>query len=169
MGHGHGGTGCRDPCNDAREQCGVHRPGVGIGLRANPIAKACAGRATANRNTTTSSMLPDQSEPPNRYQTHGNARAETDPARAAVTGVSVIFTLRDRVGLDGRKSSGYAMEVIGRHGVCQGSEKAVREALTNSACGLEQSRLRGLKSGSGRTISNHGRVRRRPAGPLRQP
>ena len=94
-------------------------PGVGIGLRPNPIKKACAGRPTAKRNTTTSSMLPDQSEPPNRYQTHGNARAETDPARAAVTGVSVIFTLRDRVGLDGRKSSGYAMEVIGRHGVCQ--------------------------------------------------
>ena len=93
--------------------------GVGIGLRPNPIKKACAGRPTANRNTTTSSMLPDQSEPPNRHQTHGNARAETDPASAAVTGVSVIFTLRDRVGLDGRKSSGYAMEVIGRHGVCQ--------------------------------------------------
>ena len=93
--------------------------GVGIGLRPNPIKKACAGRPTANRNTTTSSMLPDQSEPPNRHQTHGNARAETDPTSAAVTGVSVIFTLRDRVGLDGRKSSGYAMEVIGRHGVCQ--------------------------------------------------
>ena len=93
--------------------------GVGIGLRPNPIKKACAGRPTANRNTTTSSMLPDQSEPPNRHQTHGNARAENDPANAAVTGVGVIFTLRDRVGLDGRKSSGYAMEVIGRHGVCQ--------------------------------------------------
>ena len=86
--------------------------GVGIGLRPNPIKKACAGRPTANRNTTTSSMLPDQSEPPNRHQTHGNARAENDPANAAVTGVGVVFTLRDRVGLDGRESAGYSIESL---------------------------------------------------------